>query len=530
MADVDTEVARATEGGPAFSHDLHRTFRNRKKVGAWILSALQVFGVGSFLLTAKPAKAAGAEGPAKTIESSLLLPVNSAFTGDLVGNTTYSFIDYESPDLETDRFQKLMQIVGEEEQKGDWKAAAAHLLEASRLREFDEGQMRSLALAQRMAGQYDAALRTSRYNFERNFARQPSVDTASDLCESLIATGNFPEARSLMVEILTKLDLGPALPCIRGEVEKMAIRDWQIEINLDRQKLMKIGQDRFDQTGCYECYVPLETSSIVVTGAEKHKEIRDQVGNRVLQIWTLGNQPVRVTIQISVGPMFQDLSRQDVWKGIDAVPNEVRTFLGKTPGIDPTTKTVAEIAGSLKRPTCYETICAVNEWIDGNITPTGKRPAPTGPVPKGTDGILITGLGFCGPQADAACALLRHLGIPARSVVGFASMGSKVPGWHTWNEVWSPKLGWVPIRADGRNGTVNLSYLRIAADSPLDEPAESETNTCWRIYHDMTWCQQFLTDQNGEPLNVKATLVRMCLGEGGKYDLAGFSCLSERTR
>ncbi len=52
--------------------------------------------------------------------------------------------------------------------------------------------------------------------------------------------------------------------------------------------------------------------------------------------------------------------------------------------------------------------------------------------------------GDCGAQSQYYCALLRSLGIPARSCGGYQSFGGGT-GSHFWAEFYLPEYGWVPV-------------------------------------------------------------------------------------
>lgn len=71
--------------------------------------------------------------------------------------------------------------------------------------------------------------------------------------------------------------------------------------------------------------------------------------------------------------------------------------------------------------------------------------------------------GDCGAQSQYYCALLRSLGIPARSCGGYQSFGGGT-GTHLWAEFFLPEYGWVPVDVTAAD-TVDW----IPADQATDE-------------------------------------------------------------
>ncbi|HPT73667.1 MAG TPA: transglutaminase-like domain-containing protein [Methanomassiliicoccaceae archaeon] len=59
--------------------------------------------------------------------------------------------------------------------------------------------------------------------------------------------------------------------------------------------------------------------------------------------------------------------------------------------------------------------------------------------------------GDCGAQSMYYCALLRSLGIPARSTGGYQMLGGGT-GTHFWAEFYLPNYGWVPVDVTGAEG------------------------------------------------------------------------------
>ncbi len=58
--------------------------------------------------------------------------------------------------------------------------------------------------------------------------------------------------------------------------------------------------------------------------------------------------------------------------------------------------------------------------------------------------VRLNGHGDCGAQSMFYCALLRSLGIPARTCGGYQSFGNGT-GCHLWAEFYLPNYGWVPV-------------------------------------------------------------------------------------
>lgn len=115
---------------------------------------------------------------------------------------------------------------------------------------------------------------------------------------------------------------------------------------------------------------------------------------------------------------------------------------------------VSALASELRRASSYETVKAIEAWLEANTQYLIDIP----PLPPGADSVdrflFEERIGFCEQIASSLVVLLRSNGIPARLVVGYAG-GERNPftglfevrasDAHAWTEVWTPGVGWLPF-------------------------------------------------------------------------------------
>lgn len=146
-----------------------------------------------------------------------------------------------------------------------------------------------------------------------------------------------------------------------------------------------------------------------------------------------------------------------------------------------TDRTLA-LAQELRRATTYDTILAIQAWLETNVEYTLDAPVP----PEGADAVddflFRSQQGFCEQIATATAMLLRSLGVPARIATGYVpSERDAVAGvWisrardaHAWVEVRFPSFGWVafdptssvPLAGDAELGTIGGALVQSIADA-----------------------------------------------------------------
>ncbi len=115
------------------------------------------------------------------------------------------------------------------------------------------------------------------------------------------------------------------------------------------------------------------------------------------------------------------------------------------------------VAGSRKESDAVQRVLG---WVSRNIQYDLDRRLDQSPT-----AVLERRRGYCTGIADLTVALLRSVGIEARSVDGYVLRSShgEGPGYHRWVEVYYPDLGWVFSDPASSHGFVPATYLRLAA-------------------------------------------------------------------
>lgn len=133
-----------------------------------------------------------------------------------------------------------------------------------------------------------------------------------------------------------------------------------------------------------------------------------------------------------------------------AVPEDVRTRYGQAPPLSARAAAlVDEVAGDL--PSAYDQVLALQAMLADRVTYSLDAPLP----PVGADVVdhflFEARSGWCEQIAATLTASMRHLGVPARLVTGFApgewDAGAghfvvRARDAHAWVEVYFPGVGW----------------------------------------------------------------------------------------
>ena len=355
-----------------------------------------------------------------------------------------------------------------------WKATDAKqkedcVLRAGQFGRLRNGDLRTLQIAQLQQGKSDEALATAR----RNLREYGGLAEKAYLCESLDDHGDYPEARGVLRGILSppgqNYDKDPVIQTLilNVAVKVMAVTTW-----LDQHELTQPGQELFAQRGYHELYypsdVPYQHTTVSVEGAQRYEDNTDKVGNRFLHIWPKDSGPVWVREIITQVPMRFDMRNAD--GGVYEIPNDVRPFLGKTINVDPTTKTVGDIAARARGRTRLQTVDNVLTYLSGALRYSADaHPEELRSLPL-SEATLRAGYGLCSGYCTAVTAVLRRAGIAARTIGvmnGVEPLGGESVGGHAIEEFYEPSLRcWVPVEMGIRVGRVCRSFARVATENP----------------------------------------------------------------
>jgi hypothetical protein len=150
----------------------------------------------------------------------------------------------------------------------------------------------------------------------------------------------------------------------------------------------------------------------------------------------------------------------------------LRSRAGFVPGIDPVASPgIGRLAGALTAGSRdrFEAVSRVLEWVHSNIGYQLDRGLDQSP-----EGVLERRTAYCTGYARLAVALLAAVRIEAREVPGYVFEevpGGPPAGFHRWIEVLYPDRGWVFSDPLASHHFVPATYLRLADDRLVGEPA-----------------------------------------------------------
>lgn len=183
----------------------------------------------------------------------------------------------------------------------------------------------------------------------------------------------------------------------------------------------------------------------------------------------------------------------------DVYPDEIARFYLHVPG-SATERTLAladQIVADANALTPYDKARAVEKWLRQNITYNEAIPTP----PVGQDSVdwMLFDLrqGYCNYYASAMVVMLRHLGVPARMVAGFAqgqwdteqqAFVVRERDAHTWVEAYFPGYGWVEFEPTSAQAEINrgdADYVEqqptptraLPSATPTPSPTPTPTST-----------------------------------------------------
>ena len=227
---------------------------------------------------------------------------------------------------------------------------------------------------------------------------------------------------------------------------------------------------------------------------------------------------------------------------------ELQPFLRPGPGIESEHAAIVAKARELAAGAsdCFEVVKRLATWAHEHIG----YAIPGGVTARGT---LELGEGDCGGHSLLLAAMLRALGIPARTPMGamYVPLYGGSFGQHMWNEVWlGDTIGWLPVDCTAGQATfIDASHIRLHGGKTAFRPqsvqvleweprsAAGAANAAarrsdawpWPVGEKWTWIWR----RGGKDLGVE-TMTYEGAGEGGhvfvgSLDLAG-GTLKEQLR
>lgn len=382
-------------------------------------------------------------------------------------------------------FDRLISDAFQAQRDGRWADMERCLLQAAelRLRPLNEWQLRGLSWVLRVQKRPQEALPVAEYNHKTNCCSA----SLQELVATYIDLDRYADARNAISAWIRAGRPGDAAEARQGldvQVGRVGIIYQCAMIRLDLKEQPKDVRDWVRQLGGWDLLIPVDTDwakvAVYVTNLRSHTIHSDAGENRWLRIVPVDlEQPVMVSLVTKHITTIVDLDVVDTEPYV--VPERYRQYLGRTgpfeeegQGIDPTTPLARTIAASLKGKTTVETVRNTWQWWTdcieyGDADDSGND----------SERALRTRTAVCHGMAQAACALLRANGLATRLIRG---------RWHTWAEVWLPKVGWLPFQNDVRLGQVGGGWNALhAAAEPFDWPKDGRHSLSTQPAFNVDW-------------------------------------------
>ena len=152
------------------------------------------------------------------------------------------------------------------------------------------------------------------------------------------------------------------------------------------------------------------------------------------------------------------------WGLVNEIPKSMIYVKGGEKGRLQTTRRqeIIQLAEKLQRGEIYDSIVNCIRYVQQNVRyfKNYRR--------LGAMFALKIRKGACDEVTDLCVSIIRAMGIPARSVIGFIIGG----GGHAWLEVYSPKKGWIPVDPIfGMIGGLGVRWLKYFVEKiPGEKP------------------------------------------------------------
>lgn len=204
----------------------------------------------------------------------------------------------------------------------------------------------------------------------------------------------------------------------------------------------------------------------------------------------------------------------------------LQPFLQAEPGIQSDDAAIVAKARELAAGAtdCFQVVQRLADWAHAEIG----YAIPGGVTAAGT---MAAKAGDCGGHSHLLAAMLRSLGIPARTPMGamYVPLYGGSFGQHMWNEVWlGDAIGWLPVDCTvGQSTFVDASHIRLAGGVTAFRPqsievldwaprvtvaaaARRQDAWPWQVGDTVTWTWR----RNGQDLGVE-TMTYERAGDGG---------------
>jgi transglutaminase-like putative cysteine protease len=245
--------------------------------------------------------------------------------------------------------------------------------------------------------------------------------------------------------------------------------------------------------------LPYQKVAVQVQGAKKFRVVPGEV-NDVLRVVPDGTKPFRVVTKVTLRPTSYKAKLE---KPSGPPARDAAAFLGSSEFFDPASPKLRKIAAPLKGKDSAETVRNVLAWMQKNIAYKLQDKSIVKLDFKNVDEIVDRGHAECKGYTMLFAALCRSAGVPARPVWGvlFASGGFAS---HSWDEVYVPGAGWVPVDPQKPEtfGWLPLTHVRVFMDLRKSEKTQENLPLYNLLY------------MNGEKLQFEES--RAETGSGGK--------------
>jgi transglutaminase-like putative cysteine protease len=207
--------------------------------------------------------------------------------------------------------------------------------------------------------------------------------------------------------------------------------------------------------------LPYQKVAVQVQGAKKFRVVPGEV-NDVLRVVPDGTKPFQVVTKVTLRPTSYKAKLE---KPSGPPARDGAAFLGSSEFFDPASPKLRKIAAELKGKDNAETVRNILAWMHKNIAYKLQDKSIVKLDFKSVDEIVDRGHAECKGYTMLFAALCRSAGVPARPVWGvlFASGGFAS---HSWDEVYIPGAGWVPVDPQKPEtfGWLPLTHVRVFMD------------------------------------------------------------------
>lgn len=342
---------------------------------------------------------------------------------------------------------------GEAADGGRWETAARAALEQVARQGFSFRTGQAYVAAMDHLGRQEEALAWAR----RCAIPAAAVDGQAVLADALINAGCYNEARQVLRGLAgftpVPADGRQYLDRLR---ERAASRTYRLTWQIKQEEAAQMKPEWFapPQDTANQKLVKLD-----IQGAAQAEEKHDAWGNRLIRLAPTGDGPLVVIADVKLTP----LSARELLPRLKGdVTDEVRQYLGKSPGIDPEAEEIRAIGGPLAEKPWAERVQGVMSAANARLTycPPGSPPGLDSAVDA-----LRRGGGHCEAISMVEAACLRAAGVPARLIRGQSAINGEAGTMcqHTIVEYWLPGIGWVDWDHKMRLFEMRANFVRLGS-------------------------------------------------------------------